>query len=148
MKPLLLAAALAVLAPAAAQAQVAAGTVPNTFDGPQPAVQAAPRTGAPAPSSPAHPASEELVRTVIADAQAGTMDYSLMTEGLADRIREQEATVTPIIKGFGEVVSMGFVGSEDGVDAYRVIFANAATEWLIGVNEEGKISALLFRPAE
>ncbi|HYC99477.1 hypothetical protein [Brevundimonas sp.] len=155
MKPLLLAAALLLLAPigpgSAALAQVAAGTVPNTFDGP-----ARPQTLAPVPAAapaaslsptPANPASEERLRAIIADAQAGTFDYSQMTDGLAEQVREQETTVIPIIQGFGQVVSMDFVGSQDGIDLFTVIFANAATEWLIGQNDAGKVSALLFRPA-
>ncbi|MCC2675355.1 MAG: hypothetical protein K0R58_2302, partial [Ramlibacter sp.] len=27
-------------------------------------------------------------------------------------------------------------------------FATAATQWIIGVDESGKVAALLFRPAE
>ena len=29
-----------------------------------------------------------------------------------------------------------------------MVFANAATEWVIGFNEADKVAALLFRPAE
>ncbi len=153
MKPLLFAAAVLLL-PAAAQAQVAAGTVPNTFDGPArpQAVTPAPAAATPAPAAPvsdtpANAASEETVRAIIAGAQAGTIDYSEMTDELATKVREQEATVFPIIQGFGQVVSVDFVGSQSGVDVFNVVFANAATQWLIGHNEAGKVSALLFRPA-
>ncbi|NJC40642.1 hypothetical protein GGQ87_000900 [Brevundimonas alba] len=150
MKPLLLAAAVLLL-PAAAHAQVAAGAVPNTFDGP--AAQTAPAQPAPAPAAPAvsntpaNAASEEMLRTLIAGAQAGAMDYSLMTEGLAAAIKPQEATVTPLIQGFGALVSLDFVGSQNGIDVFSAVFANAATQWLIGI-DEGKVSALRFRPAE
>ena len=71
-----------------------------------------------------------------------------MTDELAGKVREQETTVIPLIKGFGPLVSVDFVGSQSGIDVFSVTFANAATQWLIGHNEAGKVSALLFRPAE
>lgn len=151
MKPLLIAAAL-VLAPAAAQAQVAAGSVPNTFDRPAQGQTTAPRaTPRPAPAAPAaapiNPKSEETLRAIIASAQAGALDYSTMTEDLAGKVREQEAQVLPLIRGFGALQAVDFVGSEDGADLFAVVFANAATQWIIGFNDDGKVAALLFRPA-
>lgn len=154
MKPLLLAAAL-LLAPAAAQAQVAAATVPNSFD--RPGAQA-PRTPAPtvAPAAPAAPMSttpansrsEEVLREVIAGGQAGALPYALMTDDLAAKVREQETAVLPILKGFGAIQALDFVGSREGADLFAVTFATAATQWIIGFNDSGKIDALLFRPAE
>ena len=155
MKPLLLAAAvLLAAAPSAALAQVAAGSLPNSFDGPvRPAPAAAPAAAAPAVAppvvtTPANPRSEAVLRQLIATTQAGAMDYSLMTENLAARVREQEAQIQPLIAGFGLVQAVDFVGSQNGADLYAVIFANAATQWVIGFNEDDKVAALLFRPAE
>ncbi|HYD28351.1 hypothetical protein [Brevundimonas sp.] len=154
MKPLLLAAAVLFLAPAAAHAQVAAGTVPNTFDGPArpqaatPAPAATPTPAATVSNTPANAGSEDTVRAIIAGAQAGTIDYSQMTDDLAGKVREQEATVIPLIQGFGQLVSVDFVGSQNGIDVFSVTFANTATQWLIGHNEAGKVAALLFRPAQ
>ena len=99
-------------------------------------------------SEPANAASEEILRTIIASAQAGTMDYALMTDSLAAKVREQEATVLPIIESFGQLVTVGFVGSQERNDLFSVTFANAATQWVIGINDDGKVAALLFRPAE
>lgn len=154
MKPLLIAAAL-LLAPAAAQAQVAAGSLPNSFDGPaQPpraaaAAAAAPaQPAAPSVTTPANPRSEEVLRTIIAGAQAGTMDYSLMSDDLAARVREQETAIQPLIAGFGPVQAVDFVGVQSGADLFAVTFTNAATQWVIGFNEADKVAALLFRPAE
>ncbi|HZW14694.1 MAG TPA: hypothetical protein VFF66_00420 [Brevundimonas sp.] len=153
MKPILLAAAL-LLAPftlaSGAHAQVAAGALPNTFDDPAARAQAA--TQAPAPAAPLSPdranaQSEDILRTLIASAQAGAMDYGLMTDDLAGKVREQEAAVTPIIESFGPLVAVDFRGSRDRDDVFSVTFANAATEWVIGVNDDGKVAALLFRPA-
>ena len=155
MKPLLLAAAVCLLAPAA-HAQVAAGSVPNTFDDPNARARAAaapapaPQTAPPAELSPepASEASEETLRTLVAELQAGAVDYSRMTDDIAAAVREQETVVTPVVQGFGALVSVAFVGSRDGIDLYNVIFANAETQWMIGLTPEGKVSALLFRPAE
>lgn len=157
MKSLLLAAAL-VLAPAAAQAQVAAGAVPNTFDRPAQssaqsgAQSSAPRaTPRPAPAAPAttpiNPEAEEILRAIIAGAQSGAIDYSVMTDDLAGKVREQEGQVLPLIRGFGALQAVDFVGTQDGADLFAVVFANAATQWIIGFDESGKVAALLFRPA-
>ena len=149
MKPLLLAAAVLLFAPAAAHAQVAAGSMPNSFDAPAAGpAQAAPPAAAAAVIAPVNPASEDVLRTIIADAQAGAIDYTLMTDDLAAKVREQEAAVLPLIEGFGPLVSLDFVGSQNGADLFGAIFANAATQWVIGFNDEGKVAALLFRPAE
>ena len=155
MKPLLIASALLLL-PAGAQAQVAAASMPNSFDGPVRVAQAAPPTAAPAAvpaavpaaPAPANPRAEAVLRDIIAGAQAGTIDYAVMTEDLAGKVREQEAAIQPLIAGFGPVQAVDFVGSQNGADRFAVIFANAATEWVIGFNEADKVAALLFRPAE
>jgi hypothetical protein len=146
MKPLLIATALLLL-PAGAQAQVAAASMPNSFDGPVRVAQTAPPAAAPAAPAPANPRAEAVLRDIIAGAQAGTIDYALMSDDLAARVREQEATIQPLIAGFGLVQAVDFVGSQNGADLFAVIFANAATEWVIGFNEAGKVAALLFRPA-
>ncbi|KQY89884.1 hypothetical protein [Brevundimonas sp. Root1423] len=156
MKTLLIAAAF-LLAPAAAQAQVAAATVPNSFD--RPASQA-PRAATPAPAAPAAAAvpamsttpanarSEELLREIIAGGQAGALPYALMTDDLAGKVRAQEAGILPLLQGFGAIQALDFVGSRDGADLFAVTFATAATQWIVGIDESGKVAALLFRPAE
>ena len=146
MKPLLIATALLLL-PAGAQAQVAAASMPNSFDGPARVAQPAPPAAVPAAPAPANPRAEAVLRDIIAGAQAGTIDYAVMSDDLAARVREQEATIQPLIAGFGPVQAVDFVGSQNGADLFAVIFTNAATEWVIGFNEAGKVAALLFRPA-
>jgi hypothetical protein len=147
MKPLLIAAALLLL-PAGARAQVAAASMPNSFDGPVRVAPVAAPIAAPAAPAPANPRAEAVLRDIIAGAQAGTIDYAVMTEDLAGKVREQEASIQPLIVGFGPVQAVDFVGSQNGADLFAVIFANAATEWVIGFNEADKVAALLFRPAE
>jgi hypothetical protein len=147
MKPLLIAMALLLL-PAGAQAQVAAASMPNSFDGPVRVAQVAAPAVAPSAPAPANPRAEAVLRDIIAGAQAGTIDYALMSDDLAARVREQEATIQPLIAGFGLVQAVDFVGSQNGADLFAVVFANAATDWVIGFNEADKVAALLFRPAE
>jgi len=146
MKPLLIAAALLLL-PAGARAQVAAASMPNSFDGPVRVAPVAAPIAAPAAPAPVNPRAEAVLRDIIAGAQAGTIDYAVMTEDLAGKVREQEASIQPLIVGFGPVQAVDFVGSQNGADLFAVIFANAATEWVIGFNEADKVAALLFRPA-
>lgn len=159
MKRFLTVAALTLVLPSAAAAQVAAGSVPNTFDRPAAAAPAsrtapqptqAPAQAAPQPMSPtpANAASEETLRTIIASLQAGTPDYSLMTDDLATQLRGQAATILPVMQGFGAIQSFDFVGSRNSADMFVVNFANAETEWIVGMEEGGKVAALLFRPAQ
>ena len=147
MKPLLIAAALLLL-PAAAQAQVAAGSMPNSFDAPGAARAAPAPAPVAAPPTPVNARSEDVLREIIAGAQAGTINYALMTDDLAARLRSQEAAIRPLISGFGPVQAVDFVGSQDGADLFAVTFSNAATQWVIAFNETDKVAALLFRPEE
>ena len=89
-----------------------------------------------------------MLREIIAGAQAGTINYALMTDDLATRIRAQEAAIRPLIEGFGPVQAVDFIASQDGADLFAVTFSNAATQWVIGFNEADKVAALLFRPAQ
>lgn len=149
MKSPVLAALIGLAAPlmlsGVAQAQAAAGNVPNTFE--RPTQAAAAPTPVPPVTAPVNARSEEVLRTIIAGAQAGTTDYSLMTDDLAAKVREQEAQLTPVIRGFGAVQAVDFVGAQNGADLFVVTFANAATQWVIGFQGD-KVAALLFRPAQ
>lgn len=153
MKSILIAAALLLVAPAAAQAQVAAAAVPNTFDRPAGAPAPAPArlpnpAPAPAPLSPtpADARSEDVLRDLIASARAGAWNYALMTDDLANQYRGK-TELLPIINGFGALQGVQFVGSRDEFDIYAVTFATEVTEWVIGIDDAGKVAALLFRPA-
>ena len=149
MKPLLIAVALLLL-PAGAQAQVAAASMPNSFDAPaRPPRAAAPVAPAiPQAVSPANPRSEAVLREIIAGAQAGTINYALMTDDLAAKVREQEAAIQPLIAGFGPVQAVDFVANQNGADLFAVTFTTEATQWVIGFSADDKVAALLFRPAE
>jgi len=155
--PLLMLAALAL--PVAALAQTApaplpsgaAATLPNTFDAPaRPAPSAAPApvVAATLPSDPVKVAAvEAILRTTIAAMQSGTPNYGDMTDDLAGKVREQAAAITPIFQQVGPLQTIAHVGTQDGAELFLVVFANAPTQWIIAQNPEGKITALLFRPA-
>jgi hypothetical protein len=158
MKFILIAAAALLLTPAA-QAQVAAASVPNSFDRPAATAPAPARVSAPAAAQTAAPAapisntpanarSEEILREIIGGGQSGALPYALMTEDLANRVKAQEATVLPLLRGFGAVQALDFTGSQSGADMFAVDFANASTEWIIGIDGAGKVAALLFRPKQ
>lgn len=149
-------------APAAAPAGAAA-TLPNTFDAPPaqtPAQTAAPRPAArPAQAGPAAPAAEvqsdpakvaaaELIlKKTIAAMQSGTPNYGDMTSDLAEKVRAQAGNVLPMFEQLGALQSVTHVTTQDGAELFSVIFANAPTQWIIAQNSQGKIVALLFRPA-
>lgn len=144
-----------ILAPAViagpALAQVAAGAVPNSFDAPAQSQQAQPRPAAPPPATAAAPdvaRGEAALRDIIADVQGEGFDYAVFSANLAAQIRQQAAQVTPLIKGFGAVRSVTFMGQERDAQLFKVVFDNQETEWLIGFDDQDKVAALLFRPAQ
>ena len=176
MKTALIASFL-LLAPAPVLAQssgAAAGAVPNSFDAPaaqattlapRPTPPPAPHSNSTAPGPPPQPSSppaptapaappadiakgEAALRDIIGDIQGAGLDYSVFTENLATQIREQSAQVTPLIKSFGALGDIEHQRAEGQAQLYRATFENQVTEWLIGFDEDGKIAALLFRPAE
>ncbi|AQR60842.1 hypothetical protein BZG35_03615 [Brevundimonas sp. LM2] len=125
----------------------AAATLPNSFDAPvaAPVAPAAPAAPAAAPTEVA--VAEATLRAVIEQLRAGEVDTTLYTADLAGRLKGQIATLQPILVGFGAVQSVEALGSEDGTGQFLVVFDEAATQWMIGLNEDGLIAALLFRPA-
>lgn len=134
---------------ASAQSTGAAATLPNTFDRPaQTAPAPAPVAPTVTPSDPAKvAAAETALKTTIAAMQSGTPNYGDMTPDLASKVREQAATVGPLVKGFGELLGVTHVATQSGAELFLVMFANAPTQWIIGQDAQGKITALLFRPA-
>lgn len=151
--------------PAPTGSGISAGTLPNTMDGPAAAQAtrpvarpaAAPNPAQDAAEAPAEPAeastpeqiaaAETALEAVIAAAQSGTMNYDDMTDSLAEQVRAQEATVTPILQSFGALQAVEHRGQENGAELFLVTFAEEVTQWIVGLDPEGKIAILLFRPA-
>lgn len=136
-------AALLMAGAAAAQEQtVAAGRIQNTFDaaGRPAAVNAPARTEA-------DPRSEPAIRAFIGGLQTGTVDWSAFTPNVEAQMRPGEAQAVELVRGLGALESVEFFQHRDGVDRFLVRFEKADTQWMIGFDDQGKIGALLFRPA-
>lgn len=137
------AAAVLLAGAAAAQEQtVAAGRIQNTFD-------ASGRTATvslPARAE-ADPRAEPAIRAFIGGLQTGTVDWNAFTPGLAEQMRPTEAQAVEVIRGLGALESVEWFQHRDGADLFLVRFEQADTQWVIGFEEDGKIAALLFRPA-
>jgi hypothetical protein len=125
----------------------AAATLPNTFD--NPATPATPATppAAPRPQVSNAEMAESALRAVIEQLQAGDIQEAMFTPDLSQRINSQMSTFSTLIQGFGDLQTIEPSGVNDGVAQYLVTFDNAATQWLIGLEDGGLIAALLFRPA-
>lgn len=127
----------------------AAATLPNSFDGPA----AQPVPDAPLPEAPggtaaaAEQLAEDALVTVIGQLRQGQVEPALYTADLATRLRGQLPTLRPKLESYGEIVDVEAQGSRDGAGQFLVTFDGAATQWLIGIDGEGRIAALLFREA-
>ena len=121
----------------------AAATLPNSFDGPV--------TG-PAPVAPAAPPADAVVaeaalRLVIDQLRAGTLETRMYSPGLATRLQGQLPTLSPMLNGYGDLLTIEAQGTRDGAGQFLVTFEEAVTQWVIGLDDDGLIAALLFRPA-
>ena len=92
-------------------------------------------------------AEEAMLRTTIAAMQAGTPNYDDMAAELADAVRAGEASITPMIQAFGALQTLDHQGEVQGAQHYRATFENAETDWFIALGDDGKIAGLVFRPA-
>lgn len=126
----------------------AAATLPNTFDSPTaPVTPTAPLPAAPGGQVSDAQMAEAALRSVIEQLKAGDIQEAMFTPDLGGRLNTQMSTFSPIVQGFGDLQTIEPSGVKDGVAQYVVTFNNAATQWLIGLEEGGLIAALLFRPA-
>lgn len=137
------------LAPAAESAPVAAATLPNSFDSPvtRTAPPSAPMALPSAGQVTEADVAEGLLRAVIADLAAGRIEADLFTPDLAGRLTPQLPQLRTVVQGFGALGPIEPQGVVNGANQFLVGFDNAETQWVIGLNEDGRISALLFRPA-
>jgi hypothetical protein len=123
----------------------AAATLPNSFDTPA----QAPLAAAPMPSTPTTDVAiaEAALRVVINQLRAGTIDPALYTPDLAARLQGRLATITPLLNGYGALLTIEAQGTREGAGQFLVTFDEATTQWLVGLDDHGLIAALLFRPA-
>ncbi len=128
------------------KAEVAAATLPGAFRAPG-AASAAPAAVAPTAQPPviADPRTEPALRAVIAAVKAGPLDHSLFTENVAAQMPEQEPPLRALLDGKGELVTIVHRGQRNGADIYQALFENGDTQWVIGVDDTGKVAVFLFR---
>lgn len=104
-------------------------------------------TGAPA-SAPDIARAEAALREVISGLKSGNVDYTMFSDDLAGKVRPQAGQIGSLLGQFGDLKTITHKGQPDGVDMFRVEFANQVTEWVIGFDNDDQIAALLFRPAQ
>lgn len=93
------------------------------------------------------PGGEEAIRRVIAQFQQGEVDYTSMSDALAEVTREQAPLITAELALAGAMQQIRFRGiARDGWDVYEVAFANGATEWRIFLAPDRTIKGLVLRP--
>ena len=132
----------------AAQNGPAAASLPNSFDRPAAARAPSPESAPVATTPERVAAAQAALRAAIVAIQAGTPDYDAMTPGVATRLRDNASTLIPLVQGFGDLQAGLHAGSQEGAELFAVTFDRAATEWVIGLNDQGKIAILLFRPVD
>jgi hypothetical protein len=93
--------------------------------------------------------SEALLRKQIAAMITGNPDYSDMTPTLRDVVVPQRPLMESLMKDWGPVQSVEFKGvSPVGADKYLVTHQSGKqTQWVIALDDAGKISGLAVQPA-
>lgn len=95
-----------------------------------------------------HPRSEATLREFLEQQQRGGMPFGLLSEELAEIVREQQPIVSAELESKGSLRKLDFrrVG-EDGVDVYEAQFAQGSLQCGIGLGEDGRVHTLWMRPA-
>ena len=130
--------------PPQSKGDVAAANLPNAFGG-GPAATPAAVVPAAQPPAAADPRTEPALRAVIAAVKAGPLDAAMFTENVAAQIPDQEAPLRALLDGKGELVTIVHRGQHNGADIYQALFENGDTQWVIGVDDAGKVAVFLFR---
>ena len=95
-----------------------------------------------------HPRSEATLREFLEQQQRGAMPSELLSEELADVVREQQPMVSAELESKGDLRELALrrIG-EDGVDVYEAQFAKGALQCGIGFGQDGKVHTLWMLPA-
>jgi CubicO group peptidase (beta-lactamase class C family) len=97
----------------------------------------------------AAPGSEAALRKMIEGVRAGKPDYSTMSSGLADAVRQQLTQTQSKIMQLGAIQSVTFNGvGPAGPDIYEVKFDNGSLEYRIWMSPDGKVESANFRPLQ
>ena len=89
--------------------------------------------------------AQAALRKSIAGLASGEPDYALYNAAMAAVTRRQLPALKNLITGLGPLKSIGFVKVQpDGMDVYKVRFANGDSDWRIVLEDGGKIAAIGF----
>lgn len=124
----------------------AAATLPDAFEATRSPPVAATVAGT-ASTTRAHPRSEAVLRDIVADADDGDMQLDRFTASLAAQLRGSGPDMAARIQAFGPLRSVEHMGQENGADLFLATFGQARTQWIVGVDAQDHVSALLFRRA-
>jgi CubicO group peptidase (beta-lactamase class C family) len=89
------------------------------------------------------PGSEAALRQLMSDLAAGTPRYASMTPEMAALTREQLGQLKSMLNSLGPVQSVSFQQvMPDGIDVYKVTFANGNAEFGMALEDNGMISGV------
>jgi hypothetical protein len=95
------------------------------------------------------PGVEEILRKHIEGMRVGKPIYDSMTQAVAAAVKPQEEYGKTRLAQVGAIRKIEFRGvAPNGLDTFHVQFENGDSEYLIGLNTDGKISSLGVRPGQ
>src|SRR5262249_61859222 len=78
--------------------------------------------------------TETVLREIIAQLRAGNPDYANLEPQLEQAIRQQMPNIRALLDQLGPLQRLEFIGTQNGLDLYRGVFANGAMTWAIGLS--------------
>jgi DNA-binding transcriptional MerR regulator len=94
---------------------------------------------------PADPRTEGVVRSAVANLQAGAPKFERMTPELAAIARPQTAMFQALIQKLGRLREITFRASSEAGDSYRVAFQDAALVCTLRLTADGLIESLMWQ---
>jgi hypothetical protein len=101
------------------------------------------------PRNTAMAGTEAALRQVVEGLSTGKPRYETMSPEVAEITKAQIGQLQQMVGGYGALKSVAFKGGDaGGHDFYEVAFDKGALRFTIGLNGEGKLSTIFFRPSE
>ncbi|RXT55162.1 hypothetical protein B6S44_11145 [Bosea sp. Tri-44] len=95
-----------------------------------------------------HGKALDLSGELLEQQQRGGMSFELLSEELAELVREQQPIVNAELEAKGGLQSLGLRRvAEDGVDIYEAQFAQGSLQCGIGFGQDGRVHTLWMLPA-
>ena len=96
----------------------------------------------------AKPGTEAALRKLVEGLASGMPDYDAMTDGMQRLTRQQLGNLRRDAAALGAITSLEFTGPDPrGFDIFQIRGESGSMEARIVLDEEGKISGALLRPA-